>query len=275
MVDLSKNAFQKISSILDNGDSERVKLTQIGTVVEEMQNEQKASIDDMREWILDKLNDAPDRLRDEAIVSKIKYVINYKLRSTNARKLSENVRDHIKAIQDKSLEGFTHVTRMYRITYWVGVIMLIFGVALAAYFSIIKTPFTEIGPYLAIFFGGGGISSMFVSLHQTARKLQQSRANASQLAMALNEWQFLSLWSGKTYQRLLEKYSQDPSPDTSVIKTFEHFLQWKETLTKDMIVHIEKYVATNTGQSTSGDSQNLFAALSGSFDELSPSPPAT
>ena len=255
MTDLSSDAFQKISHSLKNSDSDKVKLSEIGKIIKQMKKGQEESIDDKREWILNELNNNSDRIHDEDVISKIKSVINYKLQSTDARKLSGNVRDHIKAIQDKSLEGFTHVTRMYRVTFWVGVIMLFFGVALTAYFAINKTPYTEISPYLAIVFGGGGISSMFASLHQTARKLQQSRANASQLAMALNEWQFLSLWSGKTYQRMLEKYTKDPSNNISTIKSFEHFLQWKKDLTKDMIIHIEKYVATGTDKTEPGESK--------------------
>ena len=253
MTDLSGDAFQKISHLLKNGDSDKVKLSEIGRIIKQMKKGQEESIDDKREWILNALNDNHDGIDDEEVIFKIKSVINYKLQSADARKLSGNVSDHIKAIQVKSLEGFENVTGMYRVTFWVGVIVLFFGVALTAYFAINKTPYTEIAPYLAIVFGGGGISSMFASLHQTARKLQQSRANASQLAMALNEWQFLSLWSGKTYQHMLEKYRKDPSNNISVIKTFEHFLQWKKDLTKDMIIHIEKYVATGTDKTEPGE----------------------
>ena len=267
MTDFINNAFKDISSILNNGDSERIKLTEINKIVQQIQEGKEPSLDDMRESILKALNNNPEKLRDDEIISQIKYVINYKLQSADARRLSENVREHIKAIQDKSLIGFTHVTRMYRVTFWAGVVMLFFGVFLTGFFAINNTPYDEVAPYLAIVFSGGGVSSMFVSLRQTARKLQQSRANASQLAMALNEWQFLSLWSGKTYQHLLEKFNKNPSSDTSVIKTFEHFLQWKETLTQDMIKHVEKYVANGTDH-ISSDSEDSFAALSKSFNEL-------
>jgi len=271
MTDLNRDAFQKISHLLENSDSDRVKLSEIDRIIKQMKNGQEESIDDKREWILNALDDNPNGIHDEEVISKIKSVINYKLQSADARKLSGNVRDHINAIQGKSLKGFKDVTLMYKVTFWVGVIILFFGVALTAFFAINKTPYTEISPYLAIVFGGGGISSMFASLHQTARKLQQSRANASQLAMALNEWQFLSLWSGKTYQHLLEKYRKDPSNNISTIKTFEHFLQWKEALTKDMIIHIEKYVATSTDKTKSSDTSNPFTNLLNSFDDSQPS----
>jgi len=271
MTDLNRDAFQKISHLLENSDSDRVKLSEIDRIIKQMKNGQEESIDDKREWILNALDDNPNGIHDEEVISKIKSVINYKLQSADARKLSGNVRDHINAIQGKSLKGFKDVTLMYKVTFWVGVIILFFGVALTAFFAINKTPYTEISPYLAIVFGGGGISSMFASLHQTARKLQQSRANASQLAMALNEWQFLSLCSGKTYQHLLEKYRKDPSNNISTIKTFEHFLQWKEALTKDMIIHIEKYVATSTDKTKPGETSNPFTNLLNPFDDSQPS----
>ena len=76
---------------------------------------------------------------------------------------------------------------------------------------------------------------MFTSLHLTARKLQQSRANASQLAIALNEWQYLSLWSGKTYQTLLEKYAKDSSNNISTIEVLKEFLDWK-AISYDVII---------------------------------------
>ena len=255
IANLNRDTFQEISHILKNSDSDKVKLSEINKTIKQMKKEQEESIDDKREWILKKLNDNPNGIDDKDVISEIKSVINYKLQSADARKLSGNVRDHIKAIQDKSLEGFTNVTLMYKVTFLIGVIMLFFGLALTAYLAINKTPYTEISPYLAIVFGGGGISSMFVSLHQTTQKLQQSRANASQLAMALNEWQFLSLWSGKTYQHMLEKYRKEPSNNISTIETFEHFLQWKGDLTKNMIVYIQKYVANRTDKTKPGESK--------------------
>jgi len=253
---LNNDAFQEISSVIKNSDLDKVKLSKIDSILKKTKEGQEKSIDGKREWILKKLIENPDGNLAEEVISEIKNVINYKLQTSDARRLSENVGDHIEAIQHKSLEGFTHVTRMYRATFWSGVIILFFGVFLTAYLAISKTPYAEISPYLAIIFGGGGISSMFTSLYLTARKLQQSRANASQLAIALNEWQFLSLWSGKTYQTLLEKYEKDSSNNILTVEVLKEFLDWKKELTKNMIIHIQEYVAISTDKAEPGDKAN-------------------
>lgn len=250
MTDLNNKSWEELSSILKNEDTDLVKVNSIKKLVKQMEKSKELSNDDKRVLILDKINQHPEKIDDVDTISMIKEIINCKLKSADARKLSGSVSDHIQNIQDKSLLGFKYVTRMYRATFWTGVIMLFFGVLLTAYFAISNTPYTEVSPYLAIVFGGGGISSMFVSLRQTARKLQQSRANASQLAMALNEWQFLSLWSGKTYDAILKKYEESSENDASSIQILEKFLEWKKNLTKDMVKHIGENVGNETSTET-------------------------
>ena len=67
MTDLNSDAFQKISHLLKNSDSDRVKLSEIDRIIKQMKKGQEESIDDKREWILNALNNNPNGIHESVV----------------------------------------------------------------------------------------------------------------------------------------------------------------------------------------------------------------
>lgn len=94
-------------------------------------------------------------------------------------------------------------------------------------------------------FGVGGIIDITILLFRPARDLQRSRASASQLAMALNEWQFISIWSGKVIGLLYENLKQKQDEQAS-LKSIKELLTLKENSVTNLIKIIEQTVANES-----------------------------
>jgi len=170
--------------------------------------------------------------------------------SEAVKAISKQVQHDITHIQHENLKSFKKAGTMYYQAFLAG-LCLIGAAFILAIWTVItnagtghanQPDTTMITGVLSGIFSAGGIIDITVLLFRPARDLQRSRASASQLAMATNEWQFISVWSGKTIHSLYKKLETQQC-DSSCINAIKELLILKEKLCTNLINEIEKTVA--------------------------------
>ncbi|HSA98963.1 MAG TPA: hypothetical protein VLF17_07780 [Candidatus Nitrosotenuis sp.] len=159
--------------------------------------------------------------------------------------ISMQVQHDITHIQHENLQSFRKAGTMYYQAFLAGLCLIGAGFSLAVWTittSNSQPNITMITGILSGIFGVGGIIDITMLLFRPARDLQRSRASASQLAMATNEWQFISVWSGKTIHSLYKKLETQQC-DSSCINAIKELLVLKERLCSNLINEIEQTVA--------------------------------
>lgn len=172
----------------------------------------------------------------------------------DVKQISHIVQKHIEKIQNENLKSFQSAGNMYKDAFHVGIGLIVIGFILAISTVIMSNAGNEqnnqpditlITGILSGIFGAGGIIDITMLLFRPARDLQRSRASASQLAMATNEWQFISIWSGKTISSVYKKLEKQQC-DLTCINTIKELLILKEKLCSNLINTIEQTVANET-----------------------------
>ena len=153
----------------------------------------------------------------------------------DVRILSRKSKDFTNRLLSRTLKGFSIVLVMYSIAFVVGLLLIAVSLILAFNSS---TP----NEYLASFFGAAGVFDISFLLYKPAKEIQRSRGNATQLWMAFSEWQYISIWSGKTYNKLFSVLN--PKNDqTTYLEQMIKILKMKAETTVSLIESIEKNVA--------------------------------
>ena len=124
---------------------------------------------------------------------------------------------------------------MYIIAFAIGIILIGFSIKLAF-------DSTTPNEYLATFFGAAGVFDISFLLYKPAKQIQRSRGNATQLWMAFLEWQYISIWSGKTYNKFF-KILIPTTEQTIIVEQMVKILKMKSETTVNLIESIEKNVA--------------------------------
>jgi len=161
----------------------------------------------------------------------------------DVRILSRKSKIFTQKLYNRTTFSFAIVLIMYIIAFAVGIILIGFSIKLAFYST---TP----NEYLASFFGAAGVFDISFLLYKPAKQIQRSRGNATQLWMAFLEWQYISIWSGKTYRILFDALNGKPSDvlnpkndPTAFLEQMIKILKMKSKTTVNLIESIEKNVA--------------------------------
>lgn len=143
------------------------------------------------------------------------------------KKISNNAIEFSNELQKRTSLGFLIVLGMYVVAFAVGIVLIAYSMY---YASNTKDP----NEYLAAFFGAIGVADLMILLYKPAQKIQESRANASQLLAAFMEWQFVSIWSGKLFGKLYKEFDAcDNKKD--LFEKMKTILNLKVTLTNNLV----------------------------------------
>jgi len=180
----------------------------------------------------------------------------------DVRILSRQSKSFTRRLLSRTLKSFSVVLAMYIMAFAVGIILIGSSLILALSSS---TP----NVYLASFFGAAGVFDISFLLYKPAKEIQRSRGNATQLWMAFSEWQYVSIWSGKTYNKLF-KIFDDAKNQTTLLEQMIKILKMKAETTAVLIESIEKNVAARPdekGTKKNGKNGEENGTTNGSDDE--------
>ena len=158
----------------------------------------------------------------------------------DVRDLSDRSKIFTEKLYKRTTLSFLIVLTMYVIAFAVGIILIGFSLKLAF-------DSTTPNDYLASFFGAAGVFDISFLLYKPAKQIQRSRGNATQLWMAFLEWQYISIWSGKTYHKLFN-ILKTPNDQTFILEQMVKILKIKSETTVNLIESIEKNVAARSDE---------------------------
>jgi len=153
----------------------------------------------------------------------------------DVRDLSDQSKIFTQKLYNRTKFSFGIVLIMYIIAFAIGIILIGFSIKLAF-------DSTTPNEYLATFFGAAGVFDISFLLYKPAMQIQRSRGNATQLWMAFLEWQYISIWSGKTYNKFF-KILKPTTEQTTILEQMLKILKMKSETTVNLIESIEKNVA--------------------------------
>lgn len=168
------------------------------------------------------------------------------------REISNKTKKFGETLNEANLDSFEKVERMYRVGFYSGVGMIVAAVGLFIYNSVSGTSGESAvsGNILSAIFGGLGVADMLLMMYTPVRELQQSRGNISKLSALFNEWQYISAWTGKTYNVLHSKLKNNQKLEAKDEKILAEMRRQIE-LKSDITVKLAKLMAEITTQQKS------------------------
>ena len=116
--------------------------------------------------------------------------------NTDVIQIHNEISDIANKIMKKNRQSFNIVLGLYIGAFVLGALLIIFSFILA------KTGTEYLG--VSSVLGAAGAADIALLLYKPAKEIQRSRANAVQLLSAFAEWRYISIWSGKTYEKLFK-----------------------------------------------------------------------
>ena len=179
----------------------------------------------------------PDK-DDEKILQEVSRVLDD---TSEAKAISNETLSFGDKLNDANLDSFEKVERMYRVGFYTGVVLVGSAIGLFVYNAIQSSSGvdTTTGNIISGVLGSLGVADMLLLLYTPVRELQKSRGNISKLSALFNEWQYISLWSGKTYNVLIERLRNKEKIDANTEKLLNEMRQMLE-LKSDTTIKLAK-----------------------------------
>lgn len=187
-----------------------------------------------------------------------------KLDTYELKKISDESQRHGDLLNSANLKSFETVELMYFIGFLSGVALLLSAIGVFIYNVVNGSSGTEAisANIVSGILGGIGIADIVILLYTPVRELQRSRGNLSKLSTLYNEWQYISSWTGKTYNVLHKKLKNDKGLEPKQ-KELLNEMRWLIELKSDTSSKLAELMAEMT---THTESKSIKVSISSKPD---------
>ncbi|WP_179372103.1 PKD domain-containing protein [Nitrosopumilus ureiphilus] len=163
-------------------------------------------------------------------------------------------------LNNANLDSFEKVELMYLVGFFTGVVLILSAIGIFVHNAIngATGEAATSGNILSAVFGSLGVADMLLLLYTPVRELQKSRGNISKLSALYNEWQYISNWTGKTYNVLNEKLKTNQELEPKQEKLINE-MRWLIDLKSDTTTKLANLM---TQMVTHSETKNLAVSIS-------------